>query len=583
MSLTVTMQYVGCWRYPSGTKTLLRAFGILSVAGALVACGSMNRLRTSQGVEVKMLVGSALGGFCNDAASQLNQSKPTLASGEPFYLTCEALGSGDVVTQMVSLGEQLRDGILPADAPEFPSLISVDGEIYQSILIDRFEILFPGQSYIPAITDAPLIATSPMVFMTSAELAPGLRNTADLFQSLVTAQNHQDIDPASPPFEIHYVHTAPSRSNSGLQTLVAQYASVSGKRPEALTLEDVESFAPAIRQIQQKITRYGVSTQALAEAMVQNGLFWASVGSVYESSVIAANTNLQPGQMRYEAVYPRATFSSNMRAIAPTAPWVSEVEQEAVQLVIEYLQLPSTQQIATNLGLRPGTPGVPLGSKFTPAYGVDPNANYDSYRAPSAVVAEAMIVAWETIAKKPSLVAVVIDSSGSMAGDKMPSVQNTLLTYINTLGVNDQIALFDFDDQLRPPVLISGTPDGRNQGIEFISNLQVGGGTALYDATRYAQAWLSGNLRAGAINAVLVLTDGTDTDSSLSLEALNQQLQNTGFESDARIAVFTVGYGQDGDFSPEALEAIAQANGGYYQKGDPRTIAEVMATLQLEF
>jgi len=552
------------------------------MASLVSACGEGNS-PTPPGFEVKLLVGSALGDFCEQAAERFNQTQPELPSGEGFYLTCEAVGSGDVVTRMVGFAEQFKAGTLAADAAEFPTLLSVDGEIYQSLLIARMDDLFPGQNYIPSITDAPLLANSPMVFMAPADLATGIRQSEDLFKTLVTANTHQDIDPASPPVTINYVHTAPSRSNSGLQTLVAQYASVSGKRPESLTLDDVDQFSPEIKEIQQKITRYGTSTNSLARAMVQNGPFWASVGSVYESSVIAANANLQPGQPRYEAIYPAATFTSNMRAIVPEAPWVSEQEQAAAAQVIEYLRSPEIQQIATSLGLRPGTPGVPLGPRFTPEFGVDPEARYDSYRPPAPEVSEAMISTWETLTKKPSLVAIVIDSSGSMDGPKMPAVQNTLLTYINTLGPNDQIALFDFDETLRPPIQVDGTPAGRNQGIEFVSNLEVGSGTALYDATLYARDWLANNLRPDAINAVLVLTDGEDTNSAISLETLNQQLQETGFESESRIAVFTVGYGREGDFNPQALEAIANANGGYYEKGDPATIAEVMADLQLEF
>lgn len=36
--------------------------------------------------------------------------------------------------------------------------------------------------------------------------------------------------------------------------------------------------------------------------MVQSGFFWATVASVYESSVIAGNSSLQAGQQHYEAL-----------------------------------------------------------------------------------------------------------------------------------------------------------------------------------------------------------------------------------------------------------------------------------------
>ncbi|MGF1498945.1 MAG: extracellular solute-binding protein [Elainellaceae cyanobacterium] len=566
-----------------GALALGACGGNSSTSSTSDAGGSPSGSPAARGFEVKLLLGSALGHFCEEAIAPFNQQQPKLESGEEFYVTCEAVGSGDVVSTVVGLAEQLQAGTIAADSPEFPTLLSVDGEIYHSQMKYRVDQIFPGQSYIPEITDAPLLTHSPMVFMTQEELAPGLQQTDNLFQAFVNAETHQDIDPNSPAMAIHYVHTAPTRSNSGLQTLVTQFAAVSGKRPEELTLDDVAANTPQVQQIQRKITRYGVSTSSLAKAMVQNGPFWASVGSVYESSVIAANQNAGANSTRYQAVYPPATFTSNMRAILPDAPWISDQEKAAAQQVIEYLRSPQAQTIATNLGLRPGVPGVALGPAFSSENGVNPDASYDSYRPPQPEVVEAMIKAWEDVAKKPSLVAVVVDSSGSMEGGKLPAVQSTLQSYIENLGPRDRIALIDFDDQIRDPIVVEGTPQGRDTGLQFISSLQADGGTRLYDAALFARNWLSQNRRDDAINAVLILTDGVDSGEGVSLGQLETELQASGFQSDERIAFFTIGYGQQGDFDPQALQTIADFNGGYYSEGSPETISSLMADLQLEF
>ena len=534
-----------------------------------------------QGFEVKFLVGSDLASFCEQAATKLNNSNPKLDSGEAFYLTCEAQGSGDVVNSILALAKQYQAGTIQADAPEFPTLLSVDGEIYQSQLIYQINKVLPGQNTIPEITDSPLIAYSPMVFMTRADLADGLSQVDDLYTALVQFDNHRQLDPNDPELPITYVHTAPTRSNSGLQTLVAQFASVAGKRPEDLTVEDVQKYQDQVKQIQSKITRYGKSTGSLAQAMVENGPFWASVGSVYESLVIAANT--QQEQTQYKAVYPNATFSSNIRAILPDAPWISDAEKAAAQQVIEFIRQPQTQQIAVELGLRPGVPGVALGNKFSEQFGVEPNPSYDSYRSPAPEVVEAMLVSWQVYAKKPSQVAVVVDTSGSMQGAKLAAVQNTLLNYVENLGPKEQIALISFNSVINEPVIIEGTQQGRDRAVEFIGNLQAAGGTRLYDSALAARNWLSQNLRSDAINAVLVLTDGEDSESSISLPELAQKLEKSGFSSDQRIAFFTVGYGTEDEFNPSALQEIANLNGGYYRKGDPKTITTLMADLQVEF
>jgi Ca-activated chloride channel family protein len=558
----------------------------LSLAGLAACARDAARPESAkpkyEGFAVDFLVGSALGEFCDQAAAQFNEQQPTLATGEPFYLSCRALGSGDVVSEVVTLAQQLQAGSLPETALDFPTLISVDGEIYLNQLRYEMEQLYPDQNTIPPLAETPLLAHSPMVFMTSETLAAGLQSQEDLLKALVTANTHRDLDSNSPAQPIYYVHTAPSKSNSGLQTLVAQFVAVAGKPPEAIAITDVKAAQDGVQQIQAKITRYGYSTSSLAQSMVENGPEWASIASVYESSVIEANSR-QGSTTKYVAVYPKATFTSNMRAIVPNAPWVSPQEHAAAERVIEYLRSDDMQRVAMDLGLRPGVPNLPLGPKFTAQYGVDPEAKYTSYLPPEPPVVEAMVKAWEDVAKKPSLVVIVVDSSGSMKGDKMPAVQNTLGTYINSLRPQDQVALIDFDEAIRPPILANGTPDGQQQGQAFIGSLQVEGGTRLYDAALYARDWLRENRRLDAINAVLVLTDGEDSGSQIALDQLSQELQTSGFASGDRIAFFTVGYGEEGDFNPDVLKQIAELNGGYYAKGDPQTIGRLMADLQLEF
>ncbi|QUY41802.1 VWA domain-containing protein [Acaryochloris marina] len=568
-------------------RTLLRCQAALLVALSTACAGGPNSTTSpssnNQGMEVTFLVGSAMGEFCQQSMKRFNQTGPTLKDGSSFYVKCVAKGSGDVVSALLTQADSLKNGSVSAEDPSWPTLVSLDGDIYVDQLAYQFNQLFPGQNYLPTVADAPLLANSPMVFMVREDLAQSLRKTKDPFQALLTAKSHKDLDAGSQPLPLRYVHTAPTRSNSGLQTLVAQFASVSGKRPEQLTVADVTAHQGKVGEIQKKITRYGTSTTSLAKAMVTNGPFWASVGSVYESSVIAANAQVPAGQPRYQAVYPGNTYTSNMRGILATGPWISSAEKEAAEQVIQYLRQPDTQQIATTLGLRPGTPGVSLGNKFTKNWGVETQPKYDSYRVPKPEVVEAMIQSWQTAAKKPSQVVIVVDSSGSMTGAKLAAVQSTLQTYLKGLGPKEKVSLIDFDSVVRKPVSVDGTPEGQSKGIEFVVALKADGNTKLYDSILAAQTWLTQNLRSDAINAVIVLTDGEDSGSSQQLSQLLAGLKKSGFEGKQRIAIFTVGYGNSGDFAPDVLKQIAEANGGYYRQGDPASIASLMADLQVEF
>ena len=109
---------------------LLTFSGLLLLGGCQANQSPTNQTSTPQGLpqglEIKFLVGSALTQFCEQAATQFNQQNPKLEGGQPFYLKCEAKGSGDIVTNVINLAQQLKQGSLQADAPEFPTLISTD-------------------------------------------------------------------------------------------------------------------------------------------------------------------------------------------------------------------------------------------------------------------------------------------------------------------------------------------------------------------------------------------------------------------------------------------------------------------------
>ncbi len=549
------------------------------LALALEGCGRFGR----PPLEITMLVGSALGGFCTRAAELIGRNPPRLDDGTPVVLVCRSSGSGDVVTEMEDHARAALQGGGAADDPRIPTLLSVDGEIYHELLRHRLQRLAPTRDLIPPPSDAPALATSPMVFMTTPALAKGL-DRADPFQALARSSDHRQLDPGGPRQPIRYVHTAPTRSNSGLQTLVAMVSEVAGKPPQSLTVADVQTHAAQVAAIESHVTRYGSSTDELARAMQRNGVFWASVGSVYESSVVGVNARRGPDQERLQAVYPRATYSSTMRAILPQAPWVSPRERQAALLLIERLQLPESQRLAAEEGLRPANPAVPA-TRVTAAYGADPRAVYDSLRAPQPEVVEAIIRTWRDLAKKPSRVALVVDSSGSMKGAKLPAAQRSLQAYLAQTGPRDVVALFDFDSVVRPPVVVRGgaAGEGAERAQQFLGSLSAEGGTVLYDAVRQGRDWLRRTRRPGEILAVVVLTDGQDNGSRLTLDALSAELGRSGFRGDERIGVFTIGYGGEGDYDAGVLRRIAESNGGEFAAGTPDSIRRRMEDLQMAF
>jgi Ca-activated chloride channel family protein len=144
------------------------------------------------------------------------------------------------------------------------------------------------------------------------------------------------------------------------------------------------------------------------------------------------------------------------------------------------------------------------------------------------------------------------------------------------------VGLIDFDSTVRPPVVLRGGPGGAAGSGNWIAQLAAGGGTRLHDAVLAGRDWLRRTRKPGEILAVVVLTDGLDSGSGLSLDALKEQLRSSGFEGDERIGVFTLGYG-GGDYDARALRQIAEANGGEFVEGTVDSIRRRMEALQLAF
>ncbi|MFN7900380.1 MAG: extracellular solute-binding protein [Synechococcaceae cyanobacterium] len=552
---------------------------LLPIAGALLLGGC--QLLPGPTLPITMLVGSALADFCTQAAAAIERDPPRLPDGTRVLLRCRSAGSGDVVQELETHARSvLREGGSPTD-PRIPTLISLDGEIYHELLRQRLQSVAPSRQLIPAVADAPALASSPMVLMTSPALAKGLRRP-DPFRSLARNSNHRQLDPSGPSQPIRFVHTAPTRSNSGLQTVVAMVSELSGKPPEQLTLADVRAHAPGLAALERHVTRYGSSTTQLARAMQRNGPFWASVGSVYESSVVAVNSQRSPDQERLVAVYPRATYTSTSRAILPNAPWVSSRQRQAAQLLIDRLQQPALQRLAADQGLRPANPAVPA-SRVTAANGVDPRATYESLRAPRPEVVEEIVSTWRNLVKRPSRVALVVDSSGSMQGVKLAAVQRSLQVYLDQIGPRDVVGLIDFDSRIQPPVVVRGGGLDRDKAAGFVAGLRADGATLLYDAVLRARDWLRSSRRPGELLAVLVLTDGVDSGSRLKLESLKQELVRSGFRGDERIGVFTLGYGESSEFDAAVLRQIAESNGGEYVEGSADSVRRRMEDLQQAF
>ncbi len=380
-------------------------------------------------------------------------------------------------------------------------------------------------------------------------------------------------------------HTHPGFSNSGLVSIIAEaYAGANKQR--GLTLNDlnqptVQKFMTAVES---SVIHYGTSTGFFADRMFTYGPSYLSAAVMYENLIVAQETKRLSGassQLPVVAIYPtEGTFWANHPYVVLNAPWVTAQQKEAAQAFQGFLLDKPQQLNAISLGFRPSDPAIPLAAPLDSQHGVDTSQPKTVLEIPSAEVISAVQAAWRQV-KKPVDLVVVMDTSGSMGGDKIAAARSSLMQFINLLDDRDNLSVITFNTQSTMISELSNVASKRQKLLTRVSGIIEGGGTRLYDTTLEAYQYVEKNGDPGHIRAVVVLTDGQDTESTTNLNDLINQIGASGEESGRSIKLFTIAFGSDAD--KDVLKRIAESTGGKEYNSDPKTINQVYADIATFF
>ncbi|MEX1118098.1 MAG: VWA domain-containing protein [Terrimicrobiaceae bacterium] len=164
----------------------------------------------------------------------------------------------------------------------------------------------------------------------------------------------------------------------------------------------------------------------------------------------------------------------------------------------------------------------------------------------------------------PSLaLALVIDRSGSMSGEKMELAKAAAKASADLLGPKDYISVVAFDSEAYPVVPIQSAGNTASIAAE-IASITEGGGTDIAVGMEEALRQLNGN--DDKIKHVIILTDGVSNEGPF-YELTSEMVRGN-------ITASTVGVGEGADMN--LLTQIAQwGNGRSYQSNDPSTIPQI--------
>jgi VWFA-related protein len=151
---------------------------------------------------------------------------------------------------------------------------------------------------------------------------------------------------------------------------------------------------------------------------------------------------------------------------------------------------------------------------------------------------------------EPLSLAIVLDRSGSMSGEKISRLKESILRFIALLEPGDRAALIAFSDTV---ALLEPLTNDQDRLTSAVRAIEPAGHTALYDAVARGAEALKG---VPGRKAVVVLTDGIANRGALGIEqAIAEAVKGY-------VSVTVIGLGAD--VRTARLERIAQETGGAY-------------------
>lgn len=152
---------------------------------------------------------------------------------------------------------------------------------------------------------------------------------------------------------------------------------------------------------------------------------------------------------------------------------------------------------------------------------------------------------------RPILMGLLLDVSGSML-DNMQTAQEAACGFVDTLRETDRAMLVEFNEKV---YMLSDLSNDREHLKKVLRTTKALGGTALYDALHTSLRRLE---KFDARKAIVILSDGDDTQSNLTYDRVRDEVKNTD------TIIYTIALGSSfGDLDARGkLRELADQTGG---------------------
>ncbi|HVP22131.1 MAG TPA: substrate-binding domain-containing protein [Anaerolineaceae bacterium] len=359
--------------------------------------------------------------------------------------------------------------------------------------------------------------------------------------------------------ELHFAMTNPSSSNSGFSALVG-VASALANKGDALQKEDIAAVSPQLQGFFKGQALTAGSSGWLADQYVADQDKLDGMIN-YESVLLAQNKSGKLKENLY-LIYPKEGI---ITADYPLLLLNSDKKGDYDKLVTYLKTADFQREIMTKTLRRPINSQVTLNSDFPKQVIIEvPFPN-------NREVVDALLLSYLNEQIKPSHTYYVLDTSGSMNGDRL---NNLVKAMDNLAGADTSLTgqFARFRNREKVTILsfnsaVVGTSefevDASNQATlqqisDYVHSLQAGGSTAIFSALQdaYNLALQASQQEPDRIYSIVLMTDGENNSGISQDEFTNFYKSTTGTQN---IRTFTILFGEA---NANVLQSIANLTGG---------------------
>ncbi|MEU9508552.1 extracellular solute-binding protein [Micromonospora sp. NPDC048170] len=394
----------------------------------------------------------------------------------------------------------------------------------------------------------------------------------------------------------------PNLSTSGLAATIASYYAAINRASD-LTESDVANprVTQFVRRIEANVSHYSDDIVDLLKDRAEADLSGAGTAAPTDMSAVVTQEELvyqynegelspnrgEKPRVPLVAIYPKeGTFNLDHPYVV--LPSASPEQRDAADDFLKFLQEPPQQQSFGRHGFRDHQRKA--SGPLTASVGGGGDGELTYFDPPDPAVVKAILTGWGTLRKKANIL-VAVDTSGSMnakIGDRtrFQVATRAAIKGFGLLNFEDQVALWSFSSETGQRPKSPYSEEVRLSAFkpkvltDEINNLHVEGGTALYATVRAAHRHMLDRYDPSRINAVVVLTDGTNEynkDNNLA-----RLLQDVALDPERPIKIFCIAFDEKSDFG--TLDRIAKASAGKaFDARDPAKIDDAFVKLVSSF